>query len=72
MKGMPISRRIKRRETRGTCGPQVDAGKGRWVLEQTVTDPDGHNDWTLRLVVDLKRSREAAKVILGLAYIRPI
>ncbi len=43
-----------------------------WLLEQTITDPDQHNDWVMKLAVDLKASRESAAVAIALFAIQPI
>ena len=49
---------------------KVEADK--WLLEQTITDPDQHNDWMIRLVVDLPLSKTSANVALGLVSLLPI
>jgi len=49
---------------------KVEADK--WVLEQTITDPDQHNDWIINLVVDLPLSKSSANVALGLVSLQPL
>ena len=38
--------------------------RARWVLQQTLVDPDGFNDWILGLEADLADSREAGRAVL--------
>ena len=40
--------------------------RARWVLQQTLVDPDGFNDWILGLEADLAASREAGEPVLRL------
>jgi hypothetical protein len=44
----------------------------QWLLEQIITDPDQHNDWAIKLIVDLAKSRSNSRVALGLVAIQPI
>ena len=37
-----------------------------WLVHQTIVDPDGHNDWSLDIVVDLPQSRTLGKPHLQL------
>lgn len=43
-----------------------------WLVQQTVVDPEGHNDWTLDLRVDLAQSRELGRPQLQLLRFGPI
>ena len=43
--------------------------EGRWKVRQILLDEEEDNDWFLDLVVDLERSREAARPVLALAHI---
>jgi hypothetical protein len=42
---------------------------GRWVVQQTLVDPDGHNDWILEVEADLAASRAAGEPVLRLRRI---
>ncbi len=46
--------------------------RGRWVLQQTLVDPDGFNDWVLALEADLTASREAGEPVLRLLRLGPL
>ncbi len=46
--------------------------RGRWVLQQTLVDPDGFNDWVLALEADLNASREAGEPVLRLLRLGPL
>jgi superfamily II RNA helicase len=41
----------------------------RWIVQQTLIDPDGHNDWILEVEADLAASRAAAEPVLRLRRI---
>ena len=36
----------------------VERGTESWKAQQILTDPEGHNDWSLRLTIDLAKARE--------------
>jgi superfamily II RNA helicase len=40
--------------------------RGRWVLQQTLVDPEGFNDWVLSVEADLAASRTAGEPVLRL------
>jgi hypothetical protein len=42
---------------------------GRWVVQQTLVDPEGFNDWILELEADLAASRAAGEPVLRLRRI---
>jgi len=44
----------------------------RWVIDQTLVDPDELNDWVLKLVVDLDRSDAEERPVLTLAAMEAI
>ena len=46
--------------------------KSTWQLQQTLVDPEGHNDWSLDLGVDLNQSRALGKPHLQLLRLGPI
>jgi superfamily II RNA helicase len=46
--------------------------KKSWLVQQTLVDPEGHNDWSLDVRVDLDASRAAGKPHLQLLRIGPI
>ena len=41
----------------------------RWTVQQTLVDPDGHNDWILEIEADLAASRAAGEPVLRLRRI---
>ena len=43
-----------------------------WLIQQTLVDPEAHNDWTLDLLVDLAQSRALGKPHLQLFRLAPI
>jgi hypothetical protein len=45
------------------------AAPGMWEVNQVIVDPEDDNDWIVDCVVDLARSREAAKPIVTLRRI---
>jgi superfamily II RNA helicase len=45
---------------------------GYWKIEQTLTDPEGHNDWEIRFEADLACLQEGAKPALILKSIGEI
>jgi hypothetical protein len=44
----------------------------RWIIEQTLIDPDEMNDWSVRVIVDLDGCDSAGKTVLMLDSIAPI
>jgi superfamily II RNA helicase len=46
--------------------------KKTWLAQQTIVDPDGHNDWSLDLTVDLGQSRSLGKPHLQLLKFGPV
>ena len=42
---------------RGTEHTHVEESLETWTIEQTLTDPDEHNDWSLKLSLDLASTR---------------
>ncbi|HET8948749.1 MAG TPA: DUF3516 domain-containing protein, partial [Candidatus Polarisedimenticolia bacterium] len=38
----------------------------RWVVQQTIVDPDGFNDWILEVETDLVASRASGEPVLRL------
>jgi hypothetical protein len=38
----------------------------RWIVQQTLVDPDGFNDWVLEIEADLAASRAAGEPVLRL------
>ena len=46
--------------------------KKTWLAQQTIVDPEGHNDWSLDLLVDLGQSRAIGKPHLQLLRFGPI
>ncbi len=59
------------RNVRHTYIKPSENGK-EWLVHQTLVDPEGHNDWSLDLAVDLPKSRELSKPHLQLLSIGPI
>ncbi len=49
-----------------------ETGSDAWGVEQILVDPDGHNDWSLRLDVLLQASREHGHPILRLRALGPV
>jgi hypothetical protein len=42
------------------------------MVQQTLVDSDGHNDWVIDFSVDIEASREAAAPVLTLVQIAAI
>ena len=59
------------RNVRHTYIKRPEDGK-LWRASQTMVDPDGHNDWSLELEIDLAKSRELGKPHLRLLRVGPI
>jgi hypothetical protein len=49
---------------------KVDAGT--WEIEQTLVDPEEHNDWSVRFSLDLARARTERKPVLRFESVGPI
>ena len=61
----------KARNPSFTTLESIDQGSF-WKIEQTVTDPDDHNDWGLEFLLDVDLSRHAHKPILTLLKWGPL
>lgn len=59
------------RNARHTYVKPAEDGKS-WLVQQTLVDPEGHNDWSLDVRVDLLQSRATGKAFLELLRIGPI
>jgi len=46
--------------------------RARWNVQQTLVDPDGHNDWILEIEADLAASRAAGEPVLRLVRMASI
>jgi hypothetical protein len=46
--------------------------KQTWLVQQTLVNPEAHNDWSLDLLIDLNQSRTLAKPHLQLLRLGPI
>lgn len=46
--------------------------KALWMVDQVMVDIEEHNDWVIRIVVDIKKSREDAEPVMFLKDIGPI
>ena len=44
----------------------------RWLVQQTIVDPEGHNDWIVEADVDLAASRAAGDPVLRLGRLGPL
>ena len=42
----------------------VEKSGDRWLVTQTLHDPDGNHDWVIRAEVDLAASDEAGEVVV--------
>ncbi|MCC7442183.1 MAG: DUF3516 domain-containing protein, partial [Bdellovibrionales bacterium] len=51
---------------------KVTRGPTHWAVEQILLDPEGHNDWSLRLEVDLGLSRQEARPVFTFVGIGPL
>ena len=51
---------------------KLSEDKKTWLVQQTLVDPEGHNDWSLDVEVDLAESRKAGKPHLRLLRVGPI
>jgi hypothetical protein len=40
------------------------AEKNRWQVEQTLSDPQEHNDWEVCFTLDLEKAREHRRPVL--------
>ncbi len=43
-----------------------------WRVEQTLTDPDDHNDWQLTFTINKARSKELARAVLSFQNVGPM
>jgi len=59
------------RNARHTYVKPSEDGKS-WVVQQTLVDPEGHNDWSVDCAVDLAQSRQLGHPHLQLLRIGPI
>ncbi|MDR3608604.1 MAG: DUF3516 domain-containing protein [Oligoflexia bacterium] len=50
----------------------ADGNRDFWQIEQILVDPEGHNDWSARFTIDLARSRQENRIVLGLDEIGAI
>jgi superfamily II RNA helicase len=64
----PVRLDPEARNLRHTRVEPSDDG-GRWIVQQTLVDPDGHNDWILEVEADLAASRAAGEPVLRLRRI---
>jgi hypothetical protein len=51
---------------------RLETSEGLWKIEQTLVDPDGHNDWMLELEADPQCLQEGAKPALIFKAVREI
>jgi hypothetical protein len=59
------------RNSRHTYVKPAEDGKS-WLVQQTIVDPEAHNDWTLDLQIDLPTSRALGRAHLQLLRLGPI
>ncbi len=61
-------------EARSLKHTQIKVSEDRksWVVHQILVDPDGHNDWSAELTVDLDASRLAGEPRIQLVGISPV
>lgn len=57
---------------RRTQNSRIEKGDAIWVIEQTLVDPDEHNDWQAVFELDVAASRTQARPILKLKDIGPV
>jgi len=43
-----------------------------WLVQQTLVDPEAHNDWSIDLQIDLEKSRQLGKPHFQLLRVGPI
>ncbi|MDZ7675612.1 MAG: DUF3516 domain-containing protein [Acidimicrobiales bacterium] len=53
-------------DARGPARFVVSDQGDRWEIEQTLADPEGHDEWYLAVTVDLPASAEAADIVASL------
>jgi hypothetical protein len=53
-------------EARNPKHTSIERGEVSWRVRQVLLDPEEDNDWFFEVIVDLGRSREAARPILAL------
>lgn len=49
-----------------------DSASAEWRIEQTLVDPDEHNDWEAVFILDVEATRAAARPVLRLEAIAPV
>ncbi|HIT77022.1 MAG TPA: DUF3516 domain-containing protein, partial [Candidatus Avipropionibacterium avicola] len=49
---------------------QIDVEDRRWLLRQTLADPEGHHDWHLEAEVDLMASETAGAAVVRATALR--
>jgi superfamily II RNA helicase len=60
-------------EARSTKHTRIlEEGPRRWIIEQTLVDPDEMNDWSVRMIVDLDHCDSAQTTVLTLDSIAAI
>lgn len=67
----PVRLDPEARNLRHTHVSPSDDG-ARWVVQQTLVDPDGFNDWIVELEADIKASRAAGEPVLRLRHVGPL
>ena len=56
-------------KSRAPSSTRVTKKERSWELEQVLHDDQEHDDWALRFIVDLDRSREEGRAVLSLAEV---
>lgn len=60
-------------EARSSRHSAIQADAAEWKIDQTLVDFEGHNDWQVRLILDVRASRErGGRPVLRLNAIGPI
>jgi superfamily II RNA helicase len=72
----PLNTRIEFKDQRLDKPQKADQGQtpgvGQyWLIEQTLVDPDGHNDWTLTLQLDLEKCKKEHGLVINLVSLNP-
>jgi hypothetical protein len=44
----------------------------QWSVEQTLVDPEGNNDWSVRFTLDLARARQERRPVLRFESLGPM
>jgi len=50
----------------------IDVGQKKWEIEQKLLDPEEHNDWFLRLSLDLDLCQNESRLSLALVSLGPL